>query len=130
MTLATGENLYGVAEFEPYLRSPAVAHIQPDVSKAGGLSVVDRVAAAAAATDTRVSLHCYSGVANLAASLQLAATLDALSWVEVDVRDNPLRTDVVDQPLEAVDGHVRLPTGPGLGVRWDETALARFEADV
>ncbi len=129
MALATGENLYGVEEFAPYLRSPAVAHIQPDVSKAGGISVVDQVARSAATTGTGVSLHCYSGIANLAASLQLASTLDSLSWVEVDVRDNPLRTEVVEQPLEIVDGHVRLPTGPGLGLRWDEKTLARYETD-
>lgn len=130
LPLATGENLYGIAQFRPYLRSPAVAHIQPDVSKAGGISGVEEVTTEAAATGTLVSLHCYSGIANLAASLQLAATLDTLAWVEVDVRANPLRTEVIVEPLDLVDGRVRLPSGPGLGVEWDEAALARFEVDV
>lgn len=127
MPLATGENLYGMRQFEPYLSSPAVSFIQPDVSKTGGISEVLAVGGRAAETRTGVSLHCYSGIANLAASVQLAATFETLAWVEVDVRVNPLRTDVVTAPLELGSGALQVPRAPGLGVEFDADELAKFE---
>ena len=38
MPLATGENLYGLADTEHYLGCAGVAHVQPDVSKTGGIT--------------------------------------------------------------------------------------------
>jgi galactonate dehydratase len=39
--------------------------------------------------------------------------------------DVPWRDEVVDAPVEIVDGHVLLPTRPGIGVEVDEEAAAR-----
>ena len=34
-------------------------------------------------------------------------------------------TDIVTEPIEVVDGHVAVPTGPGLGVTLDRDVLDR-----
>jgi len=46
--------------------------------------------------------------------------------------DHPLRdvTPVLQTPLEIVDGHVRVPDGPGLGVEIDEALVRRLAEQV
>jgi galactonate dehydratase len=39
--------------------------------------------------------------------------------------DVPWRDEVVDAPLEIVDGHLLPPTRPGIGVAVDEAAAAK-----
>ena len=36
---------------------------------------------------------------------------------------------IIDRQLELRDGGLVLPTEPGLGYRFDEAAIARFESD-
>jgi L-alanine-DL-glutamate epimerase-like enolase superfamily enzyme len=39
---------------------------------------------------------------------------------------NPLRHDILKTPLVFEDGHLRVPTGPGLGVEIDWEEIDRF----
>lgn len=127
MSLATGENLYGRDAFVRYIASPAVAQIQPDLSKSGGLTLARDVADRAAAGATGLSPHCYSGPIGIAASLQLGAASRAVDWVELDLRDNPLRTGLLCRPLNLTDGGLEVPDGPGLGVKIHPETVRRYE---
>jgi galactonate dehydratase len=69
--LATGERLYSRWDFRDVLTS-GIAVVQPDVSHAGGISEVRRIAALAEAHDVTLAPHCPLGPIALAASLQLA----------------------------------------------------------
>jgi L-alanine-DL-glutamate epimerase-like enolase superfamily enzyme len=120
MPVAVGENLYGEPAFAELLATGRVGLLQPDPAKSGGLSVVGEVTRSAAAHDVPVAPHCYSGGVALAASVQLAAAFRSVTMVELDIRPNPLRTDLLDERWPVVDGHLTVPPGPGLGV-----ALAR-----
>ncbi|MAE64763.1 MAG: hypothetical protein CMJ18_10895 [Phycisphaeraceae bacterium] len=42
-----------------------------------------------------------------------------------DLREN----DLINETLQAVDGHIDLPSGPGLGVTIDEDALSHYRKD-
>lgn len=126
MPIATGENLYGAEELDRYASSGAVRLLQPDIAKAGGLSVANHAARTAARLGTSVAPHCYSSAVGLAASAHLGAAHDAVSWLEVDVRDNPLRTELLATPLEWDAGALRAPTGPGLGIELDAETVRRF----
>lgn len=122
--IATGENLYGVETFARYCQSPAIAHIQPDVSKAGGLTPLADIAVEAARHDTVVLPHLYNGAIAYAATLQLAAAFPQVGMVEFDVRQNPLRDPLlVDAPV-LESGIIPIPDGPGLGVALDPAAVA------
>ena len=45
-----------------------------------------------------------------------------------DICGETLRVDdLIVQPLDIQDGHVRVPEGPGLGVELDYDALARYQ---
>lgn len=126
MPLATGENVYSIPAFERYMRSPAISVIQPDVAKNGGITTAAHVVRRAAATATSVSPHCYSGALTLAATLQLAAADEVVEWVELDIRDNPLRTDVTSVEFAVDNGRLRVPDGAGLGLELDEERLGYY----
>lgn len=116
LLVATGENVYGARALVPYLRSPAVAIAQPDVSKTGGLTEAFEVCRRAAGTGTAVWPHMYGGAIGFAATLQLAACAPVVEQIEYDVRANPLRDPLLADPPTPRDGVIGLPAGPGLGV--------------
>lgn len=61
----------------------------------------------------------------VAAALQLAATLHDSAPTSGLATGPLLRADLLRAPLRVVDGAIRLPEEPGLGVRLDEAQLAQ-----
>jgi galactonate dehydratase len=128
--LATGERLYSRWDFRDVLTT-GIAVAQPDVSHAGGISEVRRIAALAEAHDVSLAPHCPLGPIALAASLQIAfATPNFLieeQSIGIDYNQgNELLDYLVDPDVfRFVDGHAALPAGPGLGIEVDEPAVRR-----
>jgi D-galactarolactone cycloisomerase len=81
--------------------------------------------------------HCWAGAVTLAATLHVVSLLPDASrmpgaeppLVELDVTENPFRDAVSDMSFEPVDGHLTLPSGPGLGIEIDESVLRRYAVD-
>jgi D-galactarolactone cycloisomerase len=55
--------------------------------------------------------------------------LQNLPVAELDRSPNPLREEIVENPVRVDAGVLHIPQGPGLGVIVDEAAVARFTAD-
>ncbi|NES31661.1 mandelate racemase/muconate lactonizing enzyme family protein [Micromonospora terminaliae] len=123
MPLATGENLYGAAAFEPYL--DAVEILQPDLGKVGGVTEFLEVLAAATAAGRTVNPHLYNGAVATAVTVQAGAISPATQLIEWDIRSNPLR-QAADGLLTA-HGTVRVPDGPGFGIDLDQDQLDAYE---
>lgn len=123
LSVATGENVYGRADFVPYLTSGAIALIQPDISKTGGLTETIAIAQIARATGTPVAPHLYGGAVAFAATLQLAACMPGIAMIEYDVRKNPLRDPLLIDPPVPRSGTIDLPAGPGLGIELNPDAV-------
>lgn len=130
MRIATGENVYGLDAFRAVVESPGVAVVQPDLTKAGGVTEALAVCALAARHGVTVNPHLYGGAVGYAATLQLAAHAAVVETVEYDVRDNPLRDPLLRQPPRPKEGVVAVPSGPGLGVHLDADALDRYTQGV
>lgn len=126
MPVATGENVYGQDVFAAYVDSGAVSLIQPDLAKSGGFTVGRQVVERARTRGVRVAPHCYSSAVGLAASVHLGAAYDIVDWIEMDVRANPLRTQLLAEPLSWHEGTVAAPAAPGLGIDLDQAALQQF----
>ncbi|MFC3996233.1 galactonate dehydratase [Nocardiopsis sediminis] len=130
--IATGERLFSRSDFLPALQA-GIAVAQPDLSHAGGISEVRRIASLAETYDALLAPHCPLGPLALAASLQIAfATPNFLIQEQsigmhynrdAEVLDYVLDTDVFAFP----DGHIRRPEAPGLGVSVDEDAVRRAD---
>jgi len=126
MALASGENLYGIDTFAKYLESGALHIVQPDLTKSGGITIGHQIAERAAAAKTDVAPHCYGGAVGIAAALQLADANEGFAWVELDIRSNPLREDLLQVPLEFSHGGLRVPAGAGLGIELNQETLHRY----
>jgi galactonate dehydratase len=128
--IAVGERLYSRWDFKPFLASGVVDIIQPDLSHAGGLTECRKIAALAESYDVAVAPHCPLGPIALAACLQLAAcsfnvVIQEMSLgIHYNDSEHDLLTYCADKEvLTPVDGHLRIPEGPGLGVEIDEAAV-------
>lgn len=126
MAIAVGENIYGMRSFEDYISSGAVGVIQPDIAKCGGFTVAQRVSENAASQGVRLAPHSYASSIGVVASLHLAAACATGDRIELDVRANPLRTDLLGDVLALHDGRLRVPTGPGLGVELNLDTVDKY----
>lgn len=128
LPLATGERLYGRAEFLPALTA-GVAVAQPDLSHAGGVSEVHRIASLAETYGAQLAPHCPLGPIALAASLQIAFSTPNFLIQEQSRgihynKDADLLSYVVDtEPFRFTGGRARRTLLPGLGVTVDENAV-------
>jgi galactonate dehydratase len=127
--IATGERLYSRWDFRPVLEA-GIAVAQPDLSHAGGISEVRRIAALAETFGTSLAPHCPLGPLALAASLQvdLATPNVLIQEQSLGIHYN-VHNDLLDYLLDRSvftfrDGYVERPLGPGLGVEIDEKAVA------
>jgi galactonate dehydratase len=134
--IALGERLFTRWDFKPFLEAGSVDIIQPDLSHAGGISECRRIAAMAEAYDVAVAPHCPLGPLALGACLQLAATTPNLAIQEMSLGihyntgGHDLLTYVVDKEvLTPVDGYLKIPEGPGLGVTVDEPLIRELDKD-
>ncbi|MFI2103242.1 galactonate dehydratase [Isoptericola sp. NPDC019693] len=124
--IALGERLYSRWDFRHVLESGVVDVIQPDLSHAGGITEVRKIAAMAEAYDVAVAPHCPLGPIALAACLQLDAVAYNAVIQEQSLgihynTSNDLLDYVVDPAVFAYsDGMVEIPRGPGLGIEVDE----------
>jgi galactonate dehydratase len=132
--VATGERIYDRAGFLPALRA-GVSVVQPDLSHAGGISEVRRIAALAETYGALFAPHCPLGPIALAASLQVAfATPNFLIQEQsMGIHYHHGGADLLDyvadpEPLRIVAGHIARWDAPGLGITVDEAAVRRADA--
>lgn len=118
--IATGERLFTKWGFREVIEKQAAAILQPDLSHAGGISEVKKIAAMAECYYSSIAPHCPLGPIALAACIQLDACIPNFLIQEfVSLGEGYLK-----EPFRVVEGYVPLPEKPGLGVELDEEALA------
>jgi D-galactarolactone cycloisomerase len=121
--LAAGENHFTRFEFARLIEQRAVTILQPDISKAGGITETMRIAAMASAQ--KLPIHCHSSMGiNMTATAHLMCAIDNAGYFEGDCSVfNPLRDALVDLPVTLANGTMRPNEAPGLGIEVDEAFL-------
>jgi L-alanine-DL-glutamate epimerase-like enolase superfamily enzyme len=115
--IAAGEMLFSADEFDAYLARGALAVLQPDVTRLGGITPWLKVAARAEKHHLPVSPHLLPEVGvHLACGLQGVTSVEYMPWLY------PLFTN----PPAVVRGRLTPPDGPGLGLEVDAAAVAKF----
>ena len=120
--IATGERLFTKYDFKRLLQAGGVDIIQPDLSHAGGITEVKKIASMAEAYDVALAPHCPLGPIALAACLNVDATSynAVIQEQSIGIHYNVGKTvlDYVNngQDFAFTDGFVELPKLPGLGV--------------
>ncbi|MGB5498391.1 MAG: galactonate dehydratase [Maribacter sp.] len=127
--IATGERMFSRWDFKEILHRGVVDIIQPDVSHAGGISEVRRIAAMAEAYDVALAPHCPLGPISLASALHIdfASTNAFIQESSLGIHYNK-GFDLLDymanpEIFEVQDGYIPLIKKPGLGVEINEEKL-------
>jgi len=119
--IATGERLLTRWGFREILEKGAVSLIQPDTSHVGGITELKKVANMAEVYYVHILPHCAIGPVAFTASMHVDAVVP--NFLAQEQIDQGLGGGLLVEPWQVVDGHIELPTRPGLGFEIDERAL-------
>ncbi len=127
--IATGERMFSRWDFKEILHRGVVDIIQPDLSHAGGISEVRRIAAMAEAYDVALAPHCPLGPISLASALHMdfASSNAFIQESSLGIHYNK-GFDLLDymanpEIFKVEDGYIPLIIKPGLGVEINEEKL-------
>ncbi len=132
--VAGGEQDCSVAHWRRMLDARTFDVVQPDVCYIGGLSRALRVAAMAA----DIGLQCVPHSANLSMVTvftlhMMGAIANAGPYVEFSIEPTeyyPWQQRLYTPALEAIDGKVQIPEGPGWGVQVNPEWLASADRQI
>ncbi|MDY6321401.1 MAG: galactonate dehydratase [Succinivibrio sp.] len=129
LLIAAGERMYTRYDFKRVLEGRGVSILQPDLSHAGGITEVMKIAAMAEACDVALAPHCPLGPVALASCLcvDMACYNAALQEQSMGIHYNQgaeLLTYVENpEDFDMSDGYLHALTKPGLGVVINEHAI-------
>ena len=130
LPIAAGERHAYMAGVRQLIEREIIDVVQPDTGRAGGLLQMKKIAALAEAHSITMAPHSGSlGPVAEYAAIHLLATLPNTLILEHLEDDVPQRYEVITQPPEVVDGHLIVPSTPGLGVDIVESAIAKYPSE-
>jgi len=110
-----GENFYGPRELHKALQKRACDLVMPDFMRIGGVTGWVRAAAIAGAAGVPMSTHLYPEVA-----AHVMRVTETAHWLEWQDWADP----ILQRPYDIKDGLLHIPDVPGVGLEWDEDAVA------
>ena len=101
--------------------------VQIDLTRCGGFTEGVKIASLAADRGLPVVNHGFTTYLNVAAALHfLASVPNTLGLLEFVVEEGTTLRHSISEPIRAVDGMVRVPDAPGLGLDLREKDVERF----
>lgn len=124
--VAAGERLYSRWDYREFFRLGCADYIQPDVSHAGGIMELRKIAAMAECHYLPVCPHNPSGPVANAATLQLAACIPNFYLLEAMSSDVEYRSRVSTEVVKVDNGLMQISDRPGLGIDLNLEAIADY----
>jgi L-alanine-DL-glutamate epimerase-like enolase superfamily enzyme len=129
--IAAGEEQTSRFMFIDLMDRGKVDIVQPDVTRAGGLTESRRVADLAADRGVLCIPHSFKTNIGLAATLHLSAACPNSPFAECPQSMSPLRTSLTNEEFRvAKDGTIEIPDKPGLGISLNERTLEKYRYSV
>ncbi len=123
--LATGERFAAKWSFTELLARNLVDIVQPETTRLGGITELKKLAAMAEAQSVTVAPHDGSvGPIVEMANVHVLASIPNCFLLEHKANDVPWRYEVAPGAVPEIDGMIRVPDAPGLGLDIDEEAIA------
>ena len=117
--IAGGEYLWGIVPFRHMIEARSVDIVMIDIVRAGGVTQWMKIAAMAEAFNLPVVSHVMPEIlVHLVAACPNGLTVEYMPWMLALYEETP--------GIE--NGELILPEAPGLGLKFDETAIAAFTA--
>ena len=110
-----GENFYGPRDLHAALQRKACDFVMPDFMRIGGVTGWLRAAAIAGAAGVPMSTHLYPEVA-----AHVMRVTETAHWLEWQDWADP----ILQKPYDVKDGLLHIPDAPGVGLEWNEEAVA------
>ncbi len=123
--IAAGEGECGRAAFRPWIDRHALDVYQVDLAR-NGFTEASYIRQRVEEAGARLCNHCYKTPISVAACLHWISTCKNAFIFEDCVEDSPLRHELTQEKLQAVDGRIAVPNGPGLGITLNEPFVERF----
>ena len=122
--IAAGEGECGRESFRELIDRRALDVYQVDLSRCGFTDAA-YIKCRVEEIGARLCNHCYTSPITVAASLHWLATCRDAFLFEDCVEDSPLRHELTTERVQAKDGWILVPDGPGLGVTLNEDFVRR-----
>lgn len=129
--IATGERKFTTFDFKDILEKQAATVLQPDLCHAGGISQVMKIAAMGETYFCSMAPHNPLGPLALAACIQVDTVItNFIAQEHPSFEDGwDLGGPYLKKPFEIVDGYIKVPEGPGMGIEINEDSLKEFAYD-
>jgi len=115
--VAGGEYVYGIAPFRQMLEARSVDVVMIDLVRAGGITQWLKIAGMAEAYNLPVVSHLIPEIhVHLIAAIPHGLTVEYMPW----------SAKLYEEVALPVKGELVVPDKPGLGLRFDKTALKRY----
>jgi len=114
--ITVGERLHTRWEFAPILEQRLADYIMPDVTWAGGISELKKIATLAETYYIPISPHDASGPINVVAGAHVMMTVPNFYRLETSRYDLSKYNVFIETPLNNAGGALHLPALPGLGI--------------
>jgi L-rhamnonate dehydratase len=124
--IACGEQEATEWGFDELITRAKVDIVQPDLTRCGGFTVARKIVHMAERANVLVIPHSWSSDLLTAASWHLNAFQRRAVFVEFNTSQGPLSRELVKQPIVLADGHLDVPSAPGLGVEVDEQVIDKY----
>ncbi len=127
MPSAGGELIYGVKGFLPYINAGSVDIVMPDVKYCGGMLELKKIAALAEAAGLKVAPHGPASPVGNVAAAHVCAGMQNFLILELSYGEVPWRAELIDPPENTDKGFLSLSRRPGLGIKLNEKAAAKYQ---
>ncbi|WNR45258.1 mandelate racemase/muconate lactonizing enzyme family protein [Paenibacillus roseipurpureus] len=124
--VSTGENDFSVQSFRLVAEKGAVDIINPNITRCGGITGLQRIQSAIEPHGVQTALHGVGAGIMMSASLHMMSTLRSGLIMEYNRFLNPLRETLVEPAIAFNEGFLQVPDGPGLGCSLVEETLHKF----
>ena len=125
--IATGERLVTKYEFSEVLEKQAAQILQLDIGQCGGITEAKKIAGMAEAHYAMIAPHMYCGPVVFAAAIQL--DVSSPNFLIQEANMGPLHKKIFKEPLVFENGYITPPSGPGLGVEFDQEVLKAHQVE-
>ena len=135
--VATGEHEQEYEGFEDLAKLRATDFLQMDVCCQGGFDMGLKVFDLAAGHQMKFAFHCWGTLLEVLAAAQLGVCRyeSVVEWLEYPVHSAPgregmypfsLAEEILSEELEIENGYLKMPNGPGLGVKVNEKVIDKY----
>jgi galactonate dehydratase len=127
--ISVGERLHTRWEFVPIFENRLADYVMPDVTWAGGITELKKIAILAEAYYVPITPHDASGPINVVAGAHVMMTVPNFYRIETSRYDLSGYNKLIEDPLDNRGGRIRLNGKPGLGVAMNLDYLRRNALD-